>query len=312
MQMKQQASAVSGGKTAGVSSAGSLAKRTNPNRLRVHYLKRFQRASEAASKLLKLATGAVDDISLIEIEGYKAQLEAIYNMEKRSYEDALNNLLKSKHIFEQIASYQDTLEALIYGEKVGQLSTFIRSVAQNLSIGNADDIALEDAAKLTQQIQSALEQQPRGGSSSGDTEMKSEDVKINGRSIPLKSIKLRDAFASLNKHEQEIEQLMMPASPEAEAQNATKLIQLQLSLVNMLDEMVQLITKEKKEEQMRSEVSGQLYNTLLAHLQLKKLTYSKQRNLMQAETLAKQLDLDLILGSGFGSKKDKLTREQKP
>jgi len=47
--------------------------------------------------------------------------------------------------------------------------------------------------------------------------MKSEDVKINGRSIPLKSIKLRDAFASLNKHEQEIEQLMMPASPEAEA-----------------------------------------------------------------------------------------------
>ena len=72
MQMKQHGSAISGGKTVGVSAAGTLLKRTNPNRLRVHYLKRFQKASEAASKLLKLATGAVDDISLIEIEGYKA------------------------------------------------------------------------------------------------------------------------------------------------------------------------------------------------------------------------------------------------
>lgn len=56
--------------------------------------------------------------------------------------------------------------------------------------------------------------------------MKSEDVKINGRSIPLKSIKLREAFTSLSKHEKEIEQLMKSASPSEEAQNATKLIQL--------------------------------------------------------------------------------------
>ena len=48
----------------------------------------------------------------------------------------------------------------------------------------------------------------------------------------------------------------------------------------MLDEMVQLITKEKKEEQMRSEASGQLYNTLLSHVQLMKLTNSKERNLL--------------------------------
>ena len=43
-----------------------------------------------------------------------------------------------------------------------------------------------------------------------------------------------------------------------------------------------------------------------------KLTNSKERNLLQAETLAEQLDMDVLLGSGFGSKKEKLTREQKP
>jgi len=32
-------------------------------------------------------------------------MEAIYNMEKHDFEEALNNLLKAKLIFEQIASY---------------------------------------------------------------------------------------------------------------------------------------------------------------------------------------------------------------
>ena len=63
---------------------------------------------------------------------------------------------------------------------------------------------------------------------------------------------------------------------------------------------------------MRSEASGQLYNSLLAHVQLMKLNSSKERNMLQAETLARQLDMDVLLGSGFGNKKEKLTREQKP
>jgi hypothetical protein len=98
MQMKQHASAISGGKA--VATSGSLSKRTNPNRLRVHYLKRFLKASQAADKILKMATGAVDEISLIEIEGYKAQMEAVFRMEKHDFEEALNQLLKAKHIFE--------------------------------------------------------------------------------------------------------------------------------------------------------------------------------------------------------------------
>ena len=37
--------------------------------------------------------------------------------------------------------------------------------------------------------------------------MKSEDIKINGRSIPLKSQKLRESFQAFNDLEKEIEQL---------------------------------------------------------------------------------------------------------
>lgn len=114
--MKQHASALSGGKAG--ATGETMKKRTNQNRLRVHFLKKFRSASQSADRLLKLAQGAVDEATVIELEGYKAQMEAVYMMERQDYEEALNLLLKSKHIFEQIATYQDTLEALIYGEKV--------------------------------------------------------------------------------------------------------------------------------------------------------------------------------------------------
>ena len=61
---------------------------------------------------------------------------------------------------------------------------------------------------------------------------------------------------------------------------------------------------------MRSKASGQLYNSLLAHCTHLKLTNSKERNLLQAETLAHQLDMDVLLGIGLlGNKKEKLTKE---
>jgi len=63
---------------------------------------------------------------------------------------------------------------------------------------------------------------------------------------------------------------------------------------------------------LRSDASGSLYNTLLAHVQNLKLTNSKERNLLQAEMLSDQLDLNGLTGTGLASKKDKLTKEQKP
>lgn len=80
----------------------------------------------------------------------------------------------------------------------------------------------------------------------------------------------------------------------------------------MLDEMVQLVTKEKKEEAQRSEASGNLYNSLLAHIEHLRLTNSKERSLLQAEIMADMLDFNTLTGSNFSSKKDKLTKEQKP
>ena len=67
------------------------------------------------------------------------------------------------------------------------------------------------------------------------------EIKLNGRVIPLKSIKLRETFAALTALEQEINTLR-------ESQQSEKFVQSQLRLVQTLDELQLLIIKERKEE----------------------------------------------------------------
>lgn len=43
---------------------------------------------------------------------------AIYEMEVKDYQNAMDNLLRSKIIFEKISQYKDSLEAIIYKEKI--------------------------------------------------------------------------------------------------------------------------------------------------------------------------------------------------
>jgi hypothetical protein len=48
-------------------------------------------------------------------------MQAMFQMESRKLDEALDNFLKSQVIYKQIAEYRDPLEALIYTEKVNQL-----------------------------------------------------------------------------------------------------------------------------------------------------------------------------------------------
>lgn len=129
-------------------------------------------------------------------------------MERQNYEESINDFLKAKLIFSQIGSTQDTLEAIIYNEKVSQLETFIRSCAASLQINS--EIKLADEAELAAKIKSASDQSNSGAKAdTDDAEMTDKgtlqsEIKLNGRVIPLKSIKLREAFAALTALEKEI------------------------------------------------------------------------------------------------------------
>ena len=75
----------------------------NPNRLKFHAKKRLQKAYQTAAQLEKLSKEVLDGYQHIEIQAYVAQMQAVYEIEARDFKRALDNLIKTKIIYEKIA-----------------------------------------------------------------------------------------------------------------------------------------------------------------------------------------------------------------
>ena len=130
------------------------------------------------------------------------------------------------------------------------------------------------------------------------TEATGDEIKFNGRVIPLKSAKLHEAFSKVNEVLEQIEK--SKSSPD--------LNDLYLKAGNLLDETLTIVQKEKQEEQKKSDTSSSLYNTLIQAVNKTKMTISKERNLTQAMLLAEKIDMEILLNA----KQDKLIKELKP
>lgn len=70
-----------------------------------------------------------------------------------------------------------------------------------------------------------------------------------------------------------------------------------MQLVNILEDATIVIKKEKTEESKKSEQSGQLYNILINYISKIKLQSSIERNLLQANTFANNINLDTLFSN---------------
>lgn len=123
-------------------------------------------------------------------------------MENKDYQTALDNLLKAKIIYEKISQYKDTLEAVIYNEKVTQIDTLIRLCAFNLKKGD-DEKAIEkmmqnypEKTKIEDTIQKVKYETKR------EQIEKIEEIHFNNKAIPLKTEKLKMVFKKVESHQQ--------------------------------------------------------------------------------------------------------------
>jgi len=69
--------------------------RTNPNRLRMHYIKRFKAAAKTAKMIKQTCSEAFDEQSRFELEAYCDFIQAVFLMEYRKYEEAIDHLLRA-------------------------------------------------------------------------------------------------------------------------------------------------------------------------------------------------------------------------
>lgn len=86
-----------------------------------------------------MAEKCLDGFSKYEIQAYTESIKATYLIEAERWQEALDLLISSKVLYQNIASLKDSIEAVIYQEKISQLDTFIRLCCLNLNIKSSND-----------------------------------------------------------------------------------------------------------------------------------------------------------------------------
>lgn len=84
-----------------------------------------------------MSNECLDAYSKYETEAYVNGMQAAYLIEVNQYEQALDLLMRAKVIYQKISEFKDSLEAVIYEERIGQLDTFIRLCCSNLSVSSS-------------------------------------------------------------------------------------------------------------------------------------------------------------------------------
>lgn len=227
-----------------------------------------------------------------EVQAYVDSMQSAYLIETKQWQEALDKLLNSKALYQKIMEYRDSIEAVIYQEKIAELDTFIRLCCTNLKMQSSQK-AEKDFEGKKKALQSKVAQAYQ--------EMKQEKISniehiaVGSKRIPLKSERLKQTFKKIETQTNALEELEKSLDPSGQDQaKIGELIKGYLKLVDIIDDAQSVIKKEKAEESKTSEQSGQLYNILIIYTQRLKIKASVDRNLLQAKQLQHKFSVDLL------------------
>lgn len=82
-------------------------------------------------------------------------MKAAYLMEVKKWKEAIELLVRAKVIYQSISKMKDSIEAVIYKERIGQLDTFIRLCCVSLKQQSTQDLENKLSKSLEQEIRSA-------------------------------------------------------------------------------------------------------------------------------------------------------------
>ena len=170
--------------------------------------KRLQKAAQSAQSLLDVAKNSLDAYQQVEVEAYSSLMQGIYLLESKDFQNALDYLLKSKIIYQKISQFKDTLEEVIYKEKVSQIDTLIRQCAFSLKtagIATDGDKVINNLVSSYPQKKSLEEQVARTKTQAKREQIESmEEISYNNKIIPLKTEKLKQVFKRVQSQMHEI------------------------------------------------------------------------------------------------------------
>lgn len=265
--------------------------------------KKLKKATQQAELFYKITQDIWDDQTILEADAYLASIQATLDIECSNYQSALDNFLKTSVVYKNLAKSKDALKAAIYNEKIEQIEPLIRLCTYNLSNETDEDLSnleelerkIDEKQNLAQKVADSL-----SGGRRGDAE-DLVNITYQGKSIPLKTQKLKNSFAKLEAGLAELENVK-----NNEDLSLKEKIDSYTQLLQILESCIVVIQKEKAEETKKSEAAGTLYNLLLGYVNSIKNTHILERCLLKAFANAENIPLAQVFT------KQKLKAAQRP
>ncbi|KAM9296495.1 signal recognition particle subunit SRP68 [Gastrophryne carolinensis] len=257
-------------------------------RKRFHLLSRLRKAVKHGEELERLCdSDRVDAKTKLEAQAYSAYLSGMLQFEQQDWEGAMKAFNKCKTIYEKLASAFTEEQAVLYNQRVDEISPNIRYCAYNIGDKSAMDDLMQmrlrsgGAEGLLADKLETLITQTRAKQAATMSE-----VEWRGRTVPVKIDKVRIFLLGLSDTESAI----------AQAEDAETKERLFESVLSECRDAIQVVREELKSEQRQRDAvmdgeNGKVSNLQYLHSYLSyiKLSTAIQRNESMASALQKQL-----------------------
>ncbi|XP_053309383.1 signal recognition particle subunit SRP68 [Spea bombifrons] len=257
-------------------------------RKRFHLLSRLRKAVKHAEDLERLCdSDRVDAKTKLEAQAYMAYLNGMLHFEQQHWEEAMKAFNKCKTIYEKLASAFTEEQAVLYNQRVEEISPNIRYCAYNIGDKTAMNELMQMRLRtggteglLAEKLE-ALISQTRAKQAATMSE-----VEWRGRTVPIKIDKVRIFLLGLPDTEAAI----------AQAEDEETKERLFESSLSECRDAIQGVREELKSEQRQREASidgeaGKVSNLQYLHSYLSyiKLSTAIRRNESMASALQKAL-----------------------
>ncbi|CAH2302124.1 signal recognition particle subunit SRP68 [Pelobates cultripes] len=257
-------------------------------RKRFHLLSRLRKAVKYAEELERLCdSDRVDAKTKLEAQAYMAYLNGMLQFENQHWEDAMKAFNKCKTIYEKLASAFTDEQAVLYNQRVDEISPNIRYCAYNIGDKTAMNELMQMRLRtggtegLMAEKLEALISQTRAKQAATMSE-----VEWRGRTVPVKIDKVRIFLLGLADTEAAI----------AQAEDEETKERLFETVLSECRDAIQGVREELKSEQRQRDVlldgeTGKVSNIQFLHSYLShiKLSTAIRRNESMASALQKAL-----------------------
>eukprot|EP00828_Plagiopyla_frontata_P047580 TRINITY_DN8839_c0_g1_i15.p1 TRINITY_DN8839_c0_g1~~TRINITY_DN8839_c0_g1_i15.p1 ORF type:complete len:375 (+),score=68.00 TRINITY_DN8839_c0_g1_i15:167-1291(+) len=251
-------------------------------RLKFHIRRKLAKAIKWAKILAQITQKQAEQKSALEAEAYAEYLTGLYNFEIEHWDNSLVNSAKALEIYKELIKISDTLDQIVFKEKIEQLEQQIRycnhklqkgikefTVEQILKEANAiNDPALKQkfSALFEEHIKESVQNQ--GG----------VYISYHNEQYPLKNDKVVMLYQKITDTEKVVKnQQIQKDNPDQSAIQGEEKLQLFVELFSYYDESIRLIQKEKDEFKDQESLQ-KAYQQILNYFQAEKYKTLLSRN----------------------------------